>query len=212
MHEMGLIRGTDEFKALALFTATVSGLHLSKPIDSLDDVKGRKIRTSDRAMNLIVKTLGATPVAGSAAKIAQGISRGLFEGSIMAWNGLYILKIDRVTFHHVEVNLGAAAMIFGMSHKSYNKLSARAKAAVDKHSGEVFSKHNGTVFENNRAGFRNKMLKTSNHVVVTPTPEQERKWRAKFKPLHDNWIQSNADGQKRYDALIKILADIRAGR
>jgi hypothetical protein len=39
-----------------------------------------------------------------------------------------------------------------------------------------------------------------------------KKGRELMKPVDASWIKSVPDGQKKFDAYMKILADIRAGR
>jgi len=49
-------------------------------------------------------------------------------------------------------------------------------------------------------------------LVTVSEAEREKRFAKIFKPFHEKWIKSNPDGQKKYDTLMKILADIRKGQ
>ena len=47
---------------------------------------------------------------------------------------------------------------------------------------------------------------------MAPVAATRARSRAMMKPSYDEWISSTPDGQKKFDALQAILAEVRAGR
>jgi len=54
-------------------------------------------------------------------------------------------------------------------------------------------------------------MKNPKKVVINADKAALAALEKKFKPFHDAWIRENRDGQKKYDALRRILAELRKG-
>ena len=57
-----------------------------------------------------------------------------------------------------------------------------------------------------------KAAKGGGHTIIKMDAAGYKRGAAWAKPLHEKWIASEKDGRKKYDAYLKILADIRAGK
>ena len=98
-----------------------------------------------------------------------------------------------------------------MNLKTWNGFSRKVQASIDKHSGEVFSQQSGGGFDRVAGIMARKAAKGGGHTIVKMDAAGYKHGAAWAKPLHDKWIASEKDGQKKYDAYLKILAEIRAG-
>jgi len=208
MYEKGLVRGFEDVKVVGIFTLDPSILHMAKPIQSYRDMKGMKIRTGGRIHNDIVKALGAVPVGMPVTRVAENMSRNLIDGAIIPWTSVVPFRINQVAKYHYKVDLGVLSIVIAMNKERYEKLSPRARAVIDK-SGSMLAKLQGDVFDSTRASFIEQTKADSQQRVLDPTAVEQQEMASLFKPLHERWQAEH--GSDRYDALVKILAQLREG-
>ena len=212
MYKMGLLRGYDDIKVIGVFTTSLLAIHARKPFNSAADLKGLKIRASGKAAIDYIKLIGAVPVAIPITEVTEAISRGTVDGLITNPDALITFRIHNVVEHHFVAPLGTVTFIIPMNKKAWEGLSAKAKAAVDKHGGETFARMAGKVYDNGDQLAVEKLKAEPKRTVKIESAADEEKSRAMMKPIFDQWIASTPDGRKKFDTAIKILADIRAGK
>ncbi len=109
----------------------------SKPVRTLADMRGMKIRTSSRLTSDIVTALGGTPVAIPGINIAEEMIRGVIDAALLPWNiALPIHMVDVAKFH-TEANLTQPVLALVMNKESYAKLPADDRAVIDKEFGHL---------------------------------------------------------------------------
>ncbi len=186
----------NKVKVLALFNFPNSTLHTNKPIKTIADLKGLKLAVSSRVLGNVASTLGASPVTLTPSEIYQGLSRGVADGTIIAWTAVRTFKLDEVTKDHVNAPLGEAPAFVFMNKSAYASLPAKAKEAIDKYSGESFS---ATLGANNEAADRaedKKVAAEPGQSVRPLSPEQYKAWEARIRPVIDSWAKRTPDGAK----------------
>jgi hypothetical protein len=102
--------------------------------------------------------------------------------------------------------MGVRGFFFGINKKKYDALPAAAKAAIDKNSGLSFSVHMG---KTNGKSSELALVAARKKTFISPQGAEFETLKKRFNAIHEDWIKSTPDGQKKYDALQKILADIR---
>ncbi len=209
MYQEGLIPGFENVKLVGIFTLDAFNLHGAKPIRSYRDVKGMKLRTGGRIHNDIARALGAIPMGLTIIEIAENINRRVIAGAIIPWTALVPFRINQVANYHYEASLGVLPMVVAMNQGKYKGLSPKAKAVIDK-SGDMLSRLNGKVFDATRNQYLNMVKSNPKHTVTKPTVTEKREMDALFEPLHKKW--KTYHGAKRYDALVRILGEIRGNR
>ncbi len=129
-----------EFKRtvpLALFVTPPAVLMMrDKPIHSLADLKGLKIRASSKSAAAILSAYGATPVQMPATKVYTSMSTGVVDGALMGTGSLLIFKLIEPTKY---VTMGLPEMpttlFMVMNEQAYQELSPKNRAALDKLTG-----------------------------------------------------------------------------
>ena len=129
-----------EFKRtrpLALFvTPPAVFMMRDKPIRSLDDLKGLKIRASSKSAAAILTAYGATPVQMPATKVYTSMSTGVVDGALMGTGSLLIFKLIEPTKYVITGLPEMPTTLFMvMNEDAYNELSPKNRAAVDKLTG-----------------------------------------------------------------------------
>ena len=129
-----------EFKRtvpLAVFVTPPAVLMMrDKPIRSLSDLKGLKIRASSKSAAAILTAYGATPVQMPATKVYTSMSTGVVDGALMGTGSLLIFKLIEPTKY---VTMGLPEMpttlFMVMNEQAYKELSDKNRKILDKLTG-----------------------------------------------------------------------------
>ncbi len=111
-----------------------------KPIRTLADVKGLKIRTPSKAAGEVLKAYGASPVSMPATKVYTAMSTGVIDGALMGSDSLLIFKLIEPT-KYVTVGLPEmpTAIFIVINEEAWNELPQAQQSALAKATGEQLS-------------------------------------------------------------------------
>lgn len=100
-------------------------LYSNRPVTSLADVKGMKIRVFSPAMAQFVRALGGEPVSLAYAEVYTALERKTVDGAITCSRCGWDTKWYEVTKHLVDLHMGTAvSTLFVVSKKTWDKLPA----------------------------------------------------------------------------------------
>lgn len=203
-HEMGILGGTEKLKVLAVYTNDNGGIHLSAKLNTLDDLKGNKIRAAGPEEAKVIRLLGGSPVSMGIPAVAESLNRGVITGLLAGWSALRTFRLEPLLKTHVNVPSGVRSFVWGISKPKYDGLPAAARQAIDKNLGLGLSMKMGKLNTANEIRVR-KNATDKGKTVLTPTGAQEKAVRKKLQVLHDEWIARVKDGQRKYDAMRKLI-------
>lgn len=78
-----------------------------KPVRTLSDFKGLRVRTFGAVNPLMFKTIGAVPVTMSYHEADEGLKRGSLDAMFFSWSAAYSFKLYEVARYVSDVNFGA---------------------------------------------------------------------------------------------------------
>ena len=214
MYEAGYLSGFDNVHMIGFLESGPYGLHGTFPIESLASVAGKKIRAAGPVQGAIVNALGAVPVGNiTAPQIAESVSRRLLDGTLMSVASLYGFRIVDAADHHLnQIPMGSVSVIFPMNKAKYESLPPKAKAALDKFSGEWFTRMAARTQEESEQEYMATLVADPKHTIHTLSDAEIEKWRAALDPVKDDWNEPNAKGVNLYGEVTRIIEDIRAGK
>ena len=181
-----------EFKDVHVLGAWVhdAGLfHSDKPINSLEDLNGMKIRGASRTVNMLLEELGASPVGMPVPAVPESLSKGVINAATLPWGVVSSLKVPELVHNHTEFTgnaLYTATFLFAMNKDTYNSLPADLQKVIDDNSDIEFSGFAGSIQEANVAPSKAAAATLGNQLVVLDA-EQTAIWRETAQPVYDNW-------------------------
>ena len=98
-----------------------------------------------------------------------------------------------------------------MNKKAYDRLPAKAKAAIDRYSGEAYSRRLGKAAMKMNAVGRARVKKMAGHTVARASKAEFARWRKRLAPLTDQWLKRTPDGAAVLEAFRAEVAKVRAG-
>lgn len=210
LYDAGLLSGYDDFYVPLLVTTHPYAIHTKDPVNGLEDLKGLKLRAGGPVASAAVKALGAVPVGMPVPAIAENVSKGVIDGTGAEWNVMYAFKISEVAKNHYMQRLGTVPLTVLFNKEKYESLSDEARAIIDKHSGEVFSRKFGDVHFAIQGARLESTMANADHTIVTPGEDEVAAWNGIMAEVVDSWVNTHPKGQELFDALQAELAAIRA--
>lgn len=188
--------GSKEFSGLKplMFSLHDEGyLHTrDKPVRTLADLKGMKLRAPTRMTNKLLAALGATPVAMPLPAVPEAVSKGVIDGFLLPWEVIPSVKLHEMVKYHTETDakhpaLYSATFVLAMNQARYDGLPADLKAVIDKHSGAGLSAQAGKTWDESQAVGRQPAVDRHNSFYTLPSAETEL-WVKASAPLYDEWV------------------------
>jgi TRAP-type C4-dicarboxylate transport system substrate-binding protein len=199
------------FHPLALFCFTGASLQSTRPVRTADDMKGLKIAASGKVMADDLKLMGAAPITINPGDFFESLNRGLAQGVLISWPGAMSFKLQDVAHYHMSTPFGLFPAFVAMNKGSYARLSGPAKAAIDKLSGEVFSKRIGVGLDKSNDDAIADFKKMKGHEVVKLSDAELEKWDKILAPVTAEWVKDTPDGGHVLSAFKAELKKIRSG-
>jgi TRAP-type C4-dicarboxylate transport system substrate-binding protein len=213
LYKRGLLRGYDDFYVVMLSTTNPYAVHTKKPVKTIADIKGLKLRAGGPVSSAAMRALGAVPVGMPITEVAENVSRGVIDGAGGDWDVMYSFRIIEAAKHHyMAAALGTVPVAILMNKKVYDGLPAKAKALIDKHSGEIMSKRFGAVHDGVQANRLEETKKAADQIMVFPPDAELAKWDATMAPVISEWVKGHPNGDKLFAAMKEELAKVRAGK
>ena len=131
----------DGIEVAGLFVHGPGQIHLRSPIDSITELKGKKIRVGGGISTEIGKRLGVTGVNAPANKAYEMLSQGVADGLFMQMDMMKVGRFKDVAPYTVKLPNGLYLGSFGifLSPDFMAKLSEKDREAIRSVSGERLS-------------------------------------------------------------------------
>lgn len=204
----------DEFKDVHLVALHVHGpgvIHtVDKPIRTVDDLKGLKMRAPTRQVTKLLGTLGATPVGMPLPAITDALSKGTINGGVIPWEVIQPTKVHELAKFHAEFDpaggsLYTTTFVMAMNKAKYNSLPPDLKKVIDDNSGIETSAWLGKVQQDNDIPGRAAAVERKN-TIFTVGVEEAQNFRRKSRAIEVEWVQDM--GKRGYDGT-KLLNTAR---
>jgi TRAP-type C4-dicarboxylate transport system substrate-binding protein len=175
-----------------------------KPIKTIADFKGRKIRSTDGKQAEMLKQLGASSISLTTPEVPVAMERGVAEGFMTA--GFNVIGAKWYEFTEWgwmgDVHIGGPDYLV-MNIAAYEKLPAEVRAQLDDVAEKFGPKMRAMNIGDEKTALED--LKTKHNVsLVTPSKEEIDELTKMMIPYWESWAKSQGE------ATVKLLGEIRA--
>ncbi len=191
----------DETKLMYLHAHGPGLLHTKKPVKTLEDLKGVKIRATGTTAK-VVGALGATPVAMPMGDTYDAISRGVAEGVVCPMEALQGWKLGEVIKYTTQNYGSAYNMVFFvvMNKNKWNSFPPDIQKIIEQINGEWIVKQGQTWDEIDKAGIDFSVK--HGDTLIPLTTEEDARWVKATQPLFDEYVKDKtAKGLPAAEAL-----------
>ena len=199
----------NDVKVMYLMAVGPGFLYSRKPVNSLDDIKGMRIRAMGPTADCL-KKLGATPIAMTMPEVYEALSKGVLDGQIAPPEVLQAWRQAEVTKYIVAVPPVYASIQYSiMNLDKWNSLPKEIQQAIDK-VNEGFYLKAGQIWDSYQKQAIEFGVKKHGMKIIRLSEEENKKWLAPLESLKDEYIgRANAKGlpgKKILDYVIKKAA------
>ena len=178
------------------------GIYSSKPINSVADLKGLKMRTYNPYTSRIAELAGAQPVTIQAAELAQAFATGAVNANITSGATGYDTKAWEVVKNYYDTQAWIPKNIVFVNKAAFDALDRPAQQALLKAAADAEARGWKTSEEKNQ--WYQEQLRKNGMNVAPPSAQLQ----ADFKKIGDTmtaeWLASaGADGKAVVDAYRK---------
>ncbi len=192
----------EDFKDVHILGTWVHGpgiFHTADPVEVPSDLEGMKIRGGSRLVNQLLELTGATPVGMPVPAIAEGLSKGVIDGTTIPWEVTPAIKVPELVENHTEFEgpgLYTLGFVLAMNNNSYNNLPDDLKAVMDANSGLEFSVFAGGVQADADGPARVVAADLGNNIITIDAETAASDWLPVIEPIYADWI-ADMDGKDR---------------
>ncbi|HEY9173164.1 MAG TPA: TRAP transporter substrate-binding protein, partial [Verrucomicrobiae bacterium] len=177
-----------------------------KPVRSLADLKGLKVRATGLSAK-IVEALGGTPVAMSQPETYEALAKGVVEATLCPIETLKGWKQGETIQYVIDASgVGyTTAMFVVMNKDKWTKLPADVQKVFTDVSQEWIAK-SGAVWDDADKAGREFVTELKREFIHLPDAEQQ-KWKDAVKPILEAYVKAAKEKNLPGD---KMLADLQA--
>ncbi len=200
----------ENVKVLFFLSASPGLLHTKKPVATLEDLRGLKVRCLGGTAAKVLKALGAVPIVISTGDTYDALRKGIVDGVVAAWDSLETLKWGEVlpyTTVSDYASVGAPGFVV-MNKAKWEALPLELQKIIDEMSGEYAQKLSALWDEKDRRTI--KKWGAKNHISIFLDDEEEKRWQRAVSPLYEAFVEEkSAQGLPAANALNFCLDWVR---
>ena len=175
-------------KMLSVWTIAPAYIYTSKkPVRTLEDLRGLRIRSAGPQVTQTLKELGASAISLPASDVYDGLQRGLIDGTTCDFGPMKSFRFAEVVKYGTVISLYVLPMGLAMNQKVWDGLSPDIKKVFGELGGLHFGKRNAISFDNaDRVG--REELKGKGGEIIELSAEEQKKCAEKFKVINEKWV------------------------
>jgi TRAP-type transport system periplasmic protein len=216
-HEFYKMHGREEFAdihPLLVHVHAPGSLHMrDKTVQTLEDLRGLKVRAPTRMTNAALEALGATPIGMPVPAVPESLARGVIDGAALPYEVTLPLKVHELTSSHTEIagsrGLYTAVFLFAMNKARYESLPEDLRKVIDDNSGTPLAQQIGKLWDEAEVPGRKAAADLGDSFYTIEGAELER-WQAATAGVTRAWIadrnKAGQDGQALVDDARALIA------
>ena len=198
-------------KLLAVWTHGPGQMFTKKPIKSLDDFKGQKIRTGGGIAERVANALGGSAFVKPAPESYELLNSGVADGVFFPFESIVSFKLDKVIGQATVFPGGLYSSAFGffMNEDKWNKIGKEDQAIIEKHAFEYAARSNGQSWDRaDKVGLD--ALKKAGANIMTASPAMQSEAHKRAGPIIEDWVkQASAKVPNARQALDEFHAELK---
>lgn len=202
-----------EVKPICFWAHDHGLIHSKRPVKTMDDLKGMKLRFPTRLAGEALKALGASAVGMPIPQVPESLSQGVIDGTVIPWEVVPSIKVNELVKNHTEIpgspTLYTATFILAMNRAKYDSMPADLREVIDRNSGQAAASMAGQVWDDQAVVVSDMVRKRGNTITTLPDDEAQR-WRRQTQPVVDGWTtavrERGLDGGKLLEAARAMIA------
>lgn len=180
---------TNGIRPLLAFMLPPYQILTKKPVETIGDLSGLKLRSGGTAQDITIEALGAVPVRMGGAEVHEALTRGTLDGAVFPLqSAIDFGLIETLKATTVDENFGGFATTYAMSIDKWEALPDDLKELFVE-AGHATVQHACERLDADNSGPAVDRMKEEG-VAVTPLgPEASAEIRERLSDVHQEWAE-----------------------
>jgi TRAP-type C4-dicarboxylate transport system substrate-binding protein len=190
VYDAWLAEDFKDYKVLWFYSCGTGQLHsATKPIRTLEDLKGMKMRSPSAYMSKALKLLGANPVGMPISKLQMSLQKKVIDGMLTPWSAVEDFKFWDLIKHLTELDMYLSPMTVVMNKKKWDSLPDSAKRAMDQASGKQWGLHAAQVYDNHDDNTIKKNNELGKIKVYRLPMSEKKRFMERVEGMDSDWVR-----------------------
>jgi TRAP-type transport system periplasmic protein len=206
------LKGYEEFFVIGAFVTEPESIHSRAPINSIDDLKGKRIRVNNMGEGAALEKLGVVPVLMQITQISDAISKGSIDGAAVSISPLSDYGIKRVAVSHYFLETSGAPLALLMNRKRFDALPRPAQDIIRKYSGSWVAERFIETYEIAVAQVMEQLKSEPNRKLTFPSQMDLDIAHAAYKAVIAEWAAVSPHHRELLKLVESDIAVLRSSR
>jgi TRAP-type C4-dicarboxylate transport system substrate-binding protein len=176
-------------KLFTLWTHEPGHVHMArKPVHTLEDLRGLRLRSPGPIQTALVRELGASPLTMPVPELYDALNRGMADGTVIGFSAVKDFKLYEVLKHHTITNLYVMTMGLAMNLKAWNSLPPDIQKIMEELIGARLSEMAGNSFDKYDALGKEEAKRVGAEIYTLP-PGEKKRWGERIRPVNEKWVK-----------------------
>lgn len=194
-------------KVLTFFTHGPGHIHMTKkPVRTLEDMKGLRIRSPGPTQTALLRELGASPLTMPIPDVYDALQKGMADGAVLAFSAIKDFKFYELIRYHTVSRLYVMPMGVAINLKVWAGLPPDIQKTMEDLCGSRMAETAGVSYDKyDQLGIE--AAEKVKAEIISLSPEEKKRWSDRFKTFNDKWI---ADTEAKGLPGRKVFEDVRS--
>lgn len=176
-------------------------------VDSLDDLRGLKLRASGGGFTEVAAGMGAVPVQTVASELYDALSRGTIDGALYYYVGMPSFSLEDVFKSGVDnLHLGASSVLTVMTDDRWAEMPPNVQEAMAE-GAKLAEESLCQWFDENETGLRDQMV-AEGGFQLTSLPEADlQEWDGIATQIAENWAKRLDDNGRKGSEVLEAYRE-----
>lgn len=176
-----------DVKVIELNGCIQAFVYTTKPVKSLADLKGKKLRSPGGMQTTYIKALGAEPVFMPLGDVYMAMDTGTIDGLVTCPPLILAFKLHEVAKHAVKATFGCVSEGVIMNKKTWDKTPPDLQKIIMEVCGNPFATTHGLTKD--VYGKMIDEIKAKGVTIYDLSPEEEAAWFKEFQNATVKWAE-----------------------
>lgn len=203
------LAGYQDYFVIGAFATQPETIHSRKPLRSLADLKGQKIRVNNATQAIALAKLGALPAVLAFNATAPALSGGVLDGATVPVTQLFDVGIGRLAGNHYLLGTSVAPLALVMNRKVFDRLPDDAKAQIRKYSGEWSAERFAEAYEAAGKKVLDDIRADNRRTIIVPSTQDQLTAQRALKSITQEWAAASTHNSELLKLAEKTLTNVR---
>ena len=180
-----------------------------KPVRSLEDLKGLKLKSSGGVYEMIHIEAGAVPVTVASNETYEAMQRGTIDGNFQSYPSMKGYRLDEIqNYCTYGASFGGYNVAYAINEKKWNSLPEDIQKIILQ-AGEETVVHSGEANDAMQKELRDE-FEAAGQEIYDLSPEEKTQWKEAISAVNDQYVKSLNDqglpGDEAYVILQELVA------